>query len=163
MGAKYTEAQARASAKYQKEKVAMISLKLQKPVKEAWKTAADRHGVALQRFIVEAVEDRIAREDAQEAAALGEAITTFVKAHVRSYTVTYRVAEQFPSGTVKVAPADAQWATLASSEDEARVAFFRFVKEQMQAEVAFEKADELGVKRDDGVVEICKVVSVVAS
>lgn len=163
MGAKYTEAQARASAKYQKEKVAMISLKLQKPVKEAWKTAADRRGVALQRFIVEAVEDRIARESAKEAAALGEAITALAKAHSKPYTVTYRVAEQFPSGTVKVAPTDAQKVVEASSEDEARVAFFRFVKDQMQAEVAFEKADELGVKRDDGVIEICKVISVVAS
>lgn len=156
----YTEAQKRANLKYLKEKTDDIRIRSGKGIKDRWKAAADKQGVSLNRYVIDAVEDRIARESAREATALGEAITAFVKAHVRSYTVTYRVAEQFPSGTVKVAPADAQTVVEASSEDEARVAFFRFVKDQMDAEVAFEESDKLGVKRDDGVIEICKIVSV---
>lgn len=156
----YTEAQKRANLKYLKEKTDDIRIRSGKGIKDRWKAAADKQGVSLNRYVIDAVEDRIARESVQEAAALGEAITTFVKAHVRAYTVTYRVAEQFPSGTVKTSPTDAQWATEASSEDEARVAFFRFVKDQMDAEVAFQDDEKLGVKRDDGVIEICKVISV---
>lgn len=160
MGAKYTEAQARASAKYQKEKVAMISLKLQKPVKEAWKIAADRNGVALQRFIVEAVEDRIAREAAQEAAALGQVITALAEAHSKPYTVTFHTLEQLPTGRTKLASGDAQKVVEASSEADAKVVFFKWLKEQMQTEVAFEDSTMIGMKRDDGVIEICEIVSV---
>lgn len=160
MGAKYTEAQARASAKYQKEKVAMISLKLQKPVKEAWKIAADRNGVALQRFIVEAVEDRIAREDAQEAVGLEQVITALAEAHSKPYTVTFRTSEVIPPNTVKSSGRDAQKVVEASSEADAKVVFFKWLKEQMQTEVAFEDATRIGMKRDDGVIEICEIVSV---
>lgn len=157
---KYTEAQARAAVKYQKAHTETITIRVRKGVKGEWQAAADRNGDSLSHFIIETMNARVARESAQEAAALGQAITTFVKAHSKPYTVTYRVAEQFPSGTVKVSPTDAQTVVEASSEDEARVAFSRFVKDQMQTEVAFEKADELGVKREDGVVEICKIISV---
>lgn len=157
---KYTEAQARAAVKYQKAHTETITIRVRKGIKGEWQAAADKNGDSLSHFIIETMNARVARESAQEAAALGEAIKTFVKAHVRAYTVTYRVAEQFPSGTVKTSPTDAQWATLASSEDEARVAFFRFVKEQMQTEVAFEDATRIGMKRDDGVIEICEIVSV---
>lgn len=159
----YTEAQKRANLKYLKEKTDDIRIRSGKGIKDRWKAAADKQGVSLNRYVIDAVEDRIARESAAEAAALWEVVTALAEAHSKPYTVTYRVAEQFPSGTVKVAPADAQTVVEASSEDEARVAFFRFVKDQMDAEVAFEESDKLGVKRDDGVIEICKIVSVEAN
>ena len=156
-----TKAQLEATQRYQQKAYDRFGVRFPKGyLDDVLVPAAERAGESVNAYVQNAIADRIARESAQEAAALGEAITTFVKAHVRSYTVTYRVAEQFPSGTVKTSPADAQTVVEASSEDEARVAFFRFVKDQMQAEVAFEKADELGVKREDGVIEICKIISV---
>lgn len=159
-----SEAQKRATQRYEQKSYDKILVRLPKGYSESiLKPAAERAGESVNAYVQNAIADRISRESAQEAAALGEAITTFVKAHVRSYTVTYRVAEQFPSGTVKVAPTDAQTVVEASSEEEARVAFFRFVKDQMDAEVAFEESDKLGVKRDDGVIEICKIVSVEAN
>lgn len=156
-----SEAQKRATQRYEQKSYGKILVRLPKGYSESiLKPAAERAGESVNAYVQNAIADRIARESAQEAAALGQAITALAEAHSKPYAVTYRIAEQFPSGTVKVAPTDAQKVVEASSEDEARVAFFRYVKDQMQAEVAFEDAEKIGMKRDDGVVEICKIVSV---
>lgn len=156
MGAKYTEAQARATAKYQKEKLGMVSLKLQRETKERWKVAASRNGLALQRYIIDAVEDRIARESSQDAAILAEVIKTVSE---RPYTVTFRTSEVNPSGTVKASGKASQKVVQASSAEEAQVAFFDWLIEQTQGEVAFRKPDRLGIRRGE-VIEVCTIVSV---
>ena len=156
-----SEAQKRATQRYEQKSYDKILVRLPKGYSESiLKPAAERAGESVNAYVQNAIADRIARESAAEAAALGEVVTALARAHSKPYTVTYRVAEQFPSGDVKASPTDAQKVVEASSEKEARVAFFRFVKEQMQAEVAFQDDEKLGVKRDDGVIEICKIVSV---
>ena len=68
--------------------------------------------------------------------------------------------EQLPTGRTTLASGDAQKVVEASSEADAKVVFFKWLKEQMQTEVAFEDSTRIGMKRDDGVIEICEIESV---
>lgn len=61
MGDKYTEAQKKASIKYLKEKTDSIQIRAQKGTKERWKDAATARGKSLNQFIVDTMEDEIAR------------------------------------------------------------------------------------------------------
>lgn len=56
MGGKYTEAQKRASAKYQAEKTDDIRVRVPKGTKDRWRAKAEAQGKSLQRFIIDAVE-----------------------------------------------------------------------------------------------------------
>ena len=58
MGSKYTEAQARATAKYHSEKTESLQLRLPKGTKERWRAKAEAQGKSLQRFIIDAVEGK---------------------------------------------------------------------------------------------------------
>lgn len=157
----YTQAHNKANQRYQKKAYDSTLIRFPKGyIDSTLKPAAERAGESVNAFVQNAISERIDRLASSDARVLSHVVRSLAEAHVRSYTVTYRVAEQFPSGDVKVAPTDAQKVVEASSEEEARVAFFRFVREQMDAEVAFQDDEKLGVKREDGVVEICKIVSV---
>lgn len=63
MGEKYTDAQKNASIKYLKEKTDSIQIRTPKGTKDRWKSAADKSGVSLNKFIVEAVESKIAESE----------------------------------------------------------------------------------------------------
>ena len=56
MGGKYTEAQKRASAKYQAEKTDDIRVRVPTGTKDRWRAKAEAQGKSLQRFIIDAVE-----------------------------------------------------------------------------------------------------------
>jgi predicted HicB family RNase H-like nuclease len=56
MGSKYTEAQKRASAKYQAEKTDDIRVRVPKGTKDRWRAKAEAQGKSLQRLIIDAVE-----------------------------------------------------------------------------------------------------------
>lgn len=156
-----SEARKRANRKYQQANREMISVEVQKGVKAIWKSAAERKGKSLNKYIQESVAQRMERDAPAEADALMALIHAVTEAHIRPYTVTFRTSEvTLPTNTVKSSGRDAQKVVEASSEAEARVMFFGWLKEQMQTEVAFEDATRLGIKRDDGVVEICEIVSV---
>ena len=156
----YTEAKKRANIKYLAEKTDDIRVHAPKGTRDIWKAEAEKHGLSLAKYLIETVNARIATESAQEAAALGQAITALAEAHSKPYTVAFHTLEQLPTGRTKLASGGAQKVVQASSEAEARVAFFGWLKEQMQTEVAFEDATRIGIKRDDGVIEICEIVSV---
>lgn len=158
--AKYSEAQKRAQLKYLADKTDDIRLRVPKGKKDAWKAAADRLGISMTKYVVETVDARIAQESAADAEILTQVVRSLAEAPVRLYTVTFHTLEQLPTGRTKLASEDAQKVVQASSDAEAIVAFFGWVKEQMQAEVAFEDATMIGMKRDDGVIEICEIVSV---
>lgn len=61
MGDKYTDAQKKASIKYLKEKTDSIQIRTPKGTKERWKTAATDRGKSLNQFIVDTMEDEIAK------------------------------------------------------------------------------------------------------
>lgn len=65
MGGEYTDAQKKASIKYLKEKTDSIQIRAQKGTKERWKDAATVRGKSLNQFIVDTMEDEIAKEDTQ--------------------------------------------------------------------------------------------------
>ncbi len=60
MGAKYTEAQARATAKYQKENTSMIGLRVSKEKRAVYQAEADKAGKSLSAFIIDIVDKKIA-------------------------------------------------------------------------------------------------------
>lgn len=66
MGEKYTDAQKNASIKYLKEKTDSIQIRTPKGTKYRWKVAADKVGVSLNRFIVDAVESAIKKNEFAE-------------------------------------------------------------------------------------------------
>ena len=59
MGAKYTEAQKAASQKYLGEKTDSIQIRTPKGTKERWREAAMAAGTSLNRYIMDAVEEKI--------------------------------------------------------------------------------------------------------
>ena len=59
MGAKYTEAQKAASQKYLGEKTDSIQIRTPKGTKECWREAASAAGTSLNRYIMDAVEEKI--------------------------------------------------------------------------------------------------------
>lgn len=59
MGAKYTEAQKAASQKYLGEKTDSIQIRTPKGTKERWREAAMAAGTSLNRYIMNAVEEKI--------------------------------------------------------------------------------------------------------
>ena len=61
MGDKYTDAQKKASIKYLKEKTDSIQIRTQKGTKERWRAAATDRGKSLNQFIVDTMEDEIAK------------------------------------------------------------------------------------------------------
>lgn len=64
MGKEYTDAQKRASVKYLQEKTDDIRLRVPKGTKERWMEAADRAGMSMTKFVMEAVENKMKdRED----------------------------------------------------------------------------------------------------
>ena len=63
MGKVYTEAQKRASQKYRREKMDTFTVSAKKGIKERWRAAAEKQGKSLNRFIIDAVEAEIARDD----------------------------------------------------------------------------------------------------
>ena len=52
MGAKYTEAQKRATAKYQKENTSLIGIRVPKEKKELYQTYATNAGMSLSSYIL---------------------------------------------------------------------------------------------------------------
>lgn len=63
MGEKYTDAQKRASIKYMQEKTDDIRLRVPKGTKDRWKAAADKAGVSMTKYVQDAVETRIDKEN----------------------------------------------------------------------------------------------------
>ena len=59
MGAKYTDAQKNASMKYLGEKTDSIQIRTPKGTKERWREAAAAAGTSLNRYIMDAVEEKI--------------------------------------------------------------------------------------------------------
>lgn len=59
MGAKYTDAQKNASMKYLGEKTDSIQIRTPKGTKERWREAAAAAGASLNRYIMDAVEEKI--------------------------------------------------------------------------------------------------------
>lgn len=59
MGAKYTEAQKAASQKYLGEKTDSIQIRTPKGTKERWQEVATAAGTSLNRYIMDAVEEKI--------------------------------------------------------------------------------------------------------
>lgn len=60
MGRKYTEAQKAASIKYLKEKTDDVRIRVPKGTKDVWRAAAEKKGVSLQQFVIDAVEAALA-------------------------------------------------------------------------------------------------------
>ena len=59
MGAKYTDAQKNASVKYLGEKKDSIQIRTPKGTKERWREAATAAGTSLNRYIMDAVEEKL--------------------------------------------------------------------------------------------------------
>ena len=59
MGAKYTDEQKNASVKYLGEKTDSIQIRTPKGTKERWREAATAAGTSLNRYIMDAVEEKI--------------------------------------------------------------------------------------------------------
>lgn len=59
MSSKYTDAQKKASIKYIQEKTDDIRIRAPKGTKEKWKKAAERCGVSMTQFVIDAVDDKI--------------------------------------------------------------------------------------------------------
>ena len=156
-----SEAQKRATQRYEQKSYDKILVRLPKGYSESiLKPAAERAGESVNAYVQNAISERIDRLASSDAKVLSQVVRSLAEAPVRSYTVTFRTSEVTLPNTVKSPGRDAQKVVEASSEAEARAAFFGWVKEQMQAEVAFEDATRIGMKRDDGVIEICEIVSV---
>lgn len=62
MGAKYTEAQAAATKKYLKD-IGEYKLRVSKDDKEKYMLAAKSAGMSLNRYIIQAIEEKMAREN----------------------------------------------------------------------------------------------------
>lgn len=63
MGNKYTDAQKRATAKYQKENTEMISFRVPKGKKAEYKELADRNDKSLSSYIIDLLEDKLKEEE----------------------------------------------------------------------------------------------------
>ena len=63
MGSKYTVAQKAASIKYLKEKTDSIQIRTPKGMKDFWRTAAATAGQSLQAYAIQAVQERMQREN----------------------------------------------------------------------------------------------------
>lgn len=61
----YSEAQKRATMKYQKNNMEIISIRYRFGIRDRWKKAADISGMPLSEFIRQAVEEKI-RNEVQE-------------------------------------------------------------------------------------------------
>lgn len=61
MGEKYTEAQKRATIKYQKEHTDDIRLRVPKGTKDLWHAAAEKAGVSMTRYVLDIVNNHIAK------------------------------------------------------------------------------------------------------
>lgn len=59
MGSKYTDAQKNASIKYLDEKTDSIQIRTPKGTKERWREAATAAGTSLNRYIMDAVEEKL--------------------------------------------------------------------------------------------------------
>lgn len=59
----YTEAQKRASLKYMTEKTDDIRLRVPKGLKDKYKAAAESYQMSMTQFIIQAVEEKIEREE----------------------------------------------------------------------------------------------------
>lgn len=62
MGAKYTDAQKAATQKYLGEKTDDIRIRTPKGTKDRWREAATAAGVSLNRYIVDAVDEKIEKQ-----------------------------------------------------------------------------------------------------
>lgn len=58
----YSEAQKRASIKYMSEKTDDIRLRVPKGTKERYRKEAEKKGISMTQYIVNAVDEKIARE-----------------------------------------------------------------------------------------------------
>ena len=63
MGAKYTEAQKRDTAKYQKENTSLIGIRVSKEKKELYQAHATNAGMSLSSYIINAIEEQIKKEE----------------------------------------------------------------------------------------------------
>ena len=62
MGGKYTEAQKKATAKYQKENTEMVSFRVPKGKKAEYKALADKTGKSLSSLIIDILEEKLKEE-----------------------------------------------------------------------------------------------------
>ncbi|MCC8065923.1 MAG: hypothetical protein LIO94_02295 [Clostridiales bacterium] len=60
MGAKYTEAQKRATMKYQKENTSLIGIRVSKEKRALYQSEAEKAGKSLSAFIIDIVDEKIA-------------------------------------------------------------------------------------------------------
>lgn len=60
MAREFSEAQAKAAAKYQKEHTAIVSIRMPKEKKEAYLRQAEEEGKSLSRFIMDTMDDYLA-------------------------------------------------------------------------------------------------------
>ena len=58
-----SEAKKRAIAKYQKEKTDDIRIRTPKGTKDRWRAVAEKESLSLQRYVIKAVEEKIAQEE----------------------------------------------------------------------------------------------------
>ena len=58
-----SEAKKRAIAKYQKEKTDDIRIRTPKGTKDRWRAVAEKEGLSLQRYVIDAVEEKIAQDE----------------------------------------------------------------------------------------------------
>ncbi len=63
MGGKYTEAQKKATAKYQKENTSLIGIRVSKEKRALYQAQADKRSKSLSAFIIEAIEEKIKKEE----------------------------------------------------------------------------------------------------
>ena len=62
MGAKYTEAQKRATLSYLKENTDELKIRMQKGKKQEYREAAEKHGYkSLNQFVIDAIEEKISK------------------------------------------------------------------------------------------------------
>lgn len=157
----YTQAHNKANQRYQKKAYDSTLIRFPKGyIDSTLKPAAERAGESVNAFVQNAISERIDRLASSDAKVLSQVVRSLAEVPVCSYTVTFRTSEVTLPNTVKSSGRDAQKVVQASSEAEARVAFFGWVKEQVQAEVTFEDTTRIGMKRDDGVIEICEIEKV---
>lgn len=157
----YTQAHNKANQRYQKKAYDSTLIRFPKGyIDSTLKPAAERAGESVNAFVQNAISERIDRLASSDAKVLTQVVRSLAEAPVRPYTVTFHTLEQLPTGRTKLASGDAQKVVEASSEADAKVVFFKWLKEQMKTEVAFEDSTMIGMKRDDGVIEICEIESV---
>lgn len=61
MGGKYTEAQKRATMNYLKESTDELKIRMPKGKKQEYREAAEKAGMSLNQFAIEAIEEKISR------------------------------------------------------------------------------------------------------